>query len=123
MSRANSTPRGCTFLAKVGFDFISGNELYLAALQIVITTVKHLACLRKFLEISLHNIPHKFVGGRSAILGRKVAEPLFRLGSEVDFHAFKIPEMCQRVKHERSQMPHASIRNAHNFLVVFRSSK
>jgi hypothetical protein len=70
-------------------DFITGNGLYPAALQIVIAPVERFPRLRKIAEVFLDDTPHKICGSASALHG-EVLELLFGLGGEVYFHALKI---------------------------------
>src|SRR5260370_37855050 len=74
--------------AKAFKKFLAVDGLHPAALEVVVTGVEHLPRLEQLVSVTRHSVLHEVVSPASALCG-EVFEFLFRLGSEVYFHALQ----------------------------------
>src|SRR5271165_6409375 len=59
------TTRGGTLFAEVGFNLVTGDGLYSAAFQVVITAAEHRPRSEQFLDIPGHCVLHEVIGPAS----------------------------------------------------------
>ena len=77
---------GSALLAEVGFNFVAGNRLYPAALELIIAAVEHFASLRKLQEVTFDDIPHQLLGGSASVLRGEILELSFGFRGEMYIH-------------------------------------
>jgi len=72
------------------FHFVAGDRLDPSAFQVIVAAIEHVAGARELVDIALHDILHKLVGGPASALSSQVLESLFDLWAEVDFPVLKV---------------------------------